>query len=157
MKKLPVFALSVAIPTLLAGATALAHHSFTEFDRETELVTTGTVVRWEFNNPHSWLRVNIPNADGTQTLWSFEGSGPTSLIQRGITGATFEPGDTVMLMYCKMRDGRNGGHMGWAKLEDGRFVNPSDGGCNGNDENIAKWQTWLAQGFTSNKEAEAAN
>ena len=156
MKNLPVIAMGVAMSTLLVGA-ALAHHSFTEFDRETELVTTGTVVRWEFNNPHSWLRVNIPNADGTQTLWSFEGSGPTSLIQRGITGATFEPGDTVMLMYCKMRDGRNGGHMGWAKLEDGRFVNPSDGGCNGNDENIAKWQTWLEQGFTSNKEAEAAN
>ena len=65
--------------------------------------------------------------------WSFEGSGPTSLIQRGITGATFEPGDTVTLMYCKMRDGRNGGHMGWAKLADGSFVNPSDGGCNGNE------------------------
>jgi len=157
MKKLPVIAMGVAMSTLLASAAVFAHHSFTEFDRETELITTGTVVRWEFNNPHSWLRVNIPNADGTQTLWSFEGSGPTSLIQRGITGATFEPGDTVMLMYCKMRDGRNGGHMGWAKLADGSFVNPSDGGCNGNAENIAKWRTWLEQGFTSNKEAEAAN
>jgi hypothetical protein len=73
-----------------AAATAVAHHSFTEFDRETEIVTTGTVVRWEFNNPHSWLRVNIANDDGTATLWSFEGSGPTSLIQRGITGATFQ-------------------------------------------------------------------
>ncbi len=157
MKKQIAVVSTVAATMLLAGAAALAHHSFTEFDRETEIVTTGTVVRWEFNNPHSWLRVNVPNADGTQTLWSFEGSGPTSLIQRGITGATFEPGDTVMLMYCKMRDGRNGGHMGWAKLEDGRFVNPSDGGCNGNDANIAKWQGWLEQGFTSNKEAEAAN
>ena len=157
MKKQILLVSGVTASMLLAAAGALAHHSFTEFDRETEIVTTGTVVRWEFNNPHSWLRMNVPNADGTETLWSFEGSGPTSLIQRGITGATFEPGDTVMLMYCKMRDGRNGGHMGWAKLEDGRFVNPSDGGCNGNAENIAKWQTWLEQGFTSNKEAEAAN
>ena len=122
MKKLTLVFSGCAALTLLAGAAALAHHSFTEFDRDTEIVTTGTVVRWEFNNPHSWLRMNIPNADGTQTLWSFEGSGPTSLIQRGITGATFEPGDTVTLMYCKMRDGRNGGHMGWAKLADGSFV-----------------------------------
>jgi hypothetical protein len=139
-----------------AAATAVAHHSFTEFDRETEIVTTGTVVRWEFNNPHSWLRVNIANDDGTATLWSFEGSGPTSLIQRGITGATFEPGDTVTLMYCRMRDGRPGGHMGWARLADGAFVNPSDGGCNGNDANIERWKAWLEQGITSNRQVEAA-
>jgi hypothetical protein len=156
MKKLSIVLSGVAASTLFAGAAALAHHSFTEFDRETEIVTTGTVVRWEFNNPHSWLRMNVPNADGSVTLWSFEGSGPTSLIQRGITGATFEPGDTVTLMYCKMRDGRNGGHMGWARLEDGRFVNPSDGGCNGNEANIDKCMTWLELGFTSNKDAEAA-
>jgi hypothetical protein len=156
MKKLPVAALAAVASALLAGTGALAHHSFTEFDRESEAVTTGTVVRWEFNNPHSWLRMHIPNPDGTETLWSFEGSGPTSLIQRGITGATFEPGDTVTLMYCKMRDGRNGGHMGWAKLADGSFVNPSDGGCNGSAEHVEEWKRWLEQGFTTNKEAEAA-
>ena len=142
--------------SLLTFTASHAHHSFTQFDQETELVTTGTVVRWEFNNPHSWLRVNIAADDGTETLWSFEGSGPTSLIQRGIVGSTFEPGKTITLMYCPMRDGRNGGHMGWALLADGSFVNPSDGGCNGNDANIERWKGWLEQGFTSNKEAEAA-
>jgi hypothetical protein len=142
--------------SLLAAAGAAAHHSFTEFDRDTEIVTTGTVVRWEFNNPHSWLRVNIANEDGTNTLWSFEGSGPTSLIQRGIVGSTFEPGDTITLMYCPMKDGRNGGHMGWALLGDGRFVNPSDGGCNGNDDNIERWKGWLERGIRSSKDAAAA-
>jgi len=146
----------VIVGSLLMAATAAAHHSFTQFDQETELVTTGTVVRWEFNNPHSWLRVNIPDADGNSKLWSFEGSGPTSLIGRGITGASFEPGDTITLMYCPMVDGRNGGHMGWARLRDGSVVNPSDGGCNGNDANIEKWKSWLEQGFKSNKEAMAA-
>jgi hypothetical protein len=61
-----------AASALLTGVGAVAHHSFTEFDRETEIVATGTVVRWEFNNPHSWLRMNVANADGSQTLWSFE-------------------------------------------------------------------------------------
>jgi hypothetical protein len=149
-------ALIVAVP-MFAAVSVSAHHSFTEFDRTTELVTTGTVVRWEFNNPHSWLRVNIPDADGNDVLWSFEGSGPTSLIQRGIIGSTFEPGDTITLMYCPMRDGRNGGHMGWALLGDGSIVNPSDGGCNGNDENIEKWRGWLEQGIMSNKDDRVAD
>ena len=146
----------ISVAATSAAAAAMAHHSFTEFDRETERITTGTVVRWEFNNPHSWLRVNIPNEDGTDTLWSFEGSGPTSLIGRGIIGSTFEPGDTITLMFCPMRDGRNGGHMGFAILDDGSFINPSDGGCNGNDANIERWKGWLEKGYTSNKEAMAA-
>ena len=148
--------LAVVAGGMLIAFAAAAHHSFTQFDQETELVTTGTVVRWEFNNPHSWLRVNIPDEAGSNTLWSFEGSGPTSLIQRGIFGSTFEPGDTITLMYCPMRDGRNGGHMGWAVLGDGSFVNPSDGGCNGNDANIERWKGWLEKGYLSNKEALAA-
>ena len=142
---------------LLSMSAVFAHHSFTQFDRSTEMIKTGTVVRWAFNNPHSWLYMNIENEDGTETLWSFEGSAPPSLIPRGITGSTFEPGDTVMFMYCPMVDGRPGGHLGWAKLGDGRFVNPSDGGCNGNDANIEKWKGWLEQGYMSNKEAESAN
>jgi len=140
---------------LLTVSAVEAHHSFTQFDRSTEMVKTGTVVRWAFNNPHSWLYMNIEGDDGTETLWSFEASGPVSLISRGITGGTFEPGDTVKFMYCPMRDGRAGGHLGWAELADGSFVNPSDGGCNGNDENIARWKGWLEQGFMSNKEAGA--
>jgi Family of unknown function (DUF6152) len=147
----------VALAAGLLTVTGVnAHHSFTQFDRETQMVKTGTVVRWQFNNPHSWLYLNVADDDGTETLWSFEGSGPVSLIGRGITGATFEPGDTVTFMYCPLRDGRPGGHMGWAKLTDGTFVNPSDGGCSGDEQTIERWKGWLDRGFVSNKEAEAA-
>ena len=65
---------------LLFMTAAEAHHSFAMFDRDQEIVKTGTVVRWAFNNPHSWLYLNVKNADGTETLWSFEGSAPTGLI-----------------------------------------------------------------------------
>jgi hypothetical protein len=149
-KLLPA-ALAAAV---LSGTAAEAHHSFSMFDRDTEVVKTGTVVRWAFNNPHSWLYVNVPNDDGTETLWSLEGSSPTSLIARGVTGSTFEPGDTVQFMLCPLKDGRPGGAIGWAKLEDGSFVNPADGGCNGNEANQQRWQAWLQDGYTSNKEAE---
>ncbi|MDT8398230.1 MAG: DUF6152 family protein [Pseudomonadales bacterium] len=139
----------------LLGVTAVhAHHSFTQFDRDTELVKTGKVVRWAFNNPHSWLYLNIGNEDGSETLWSFEGSSPTSLVVRGITGATFEPGDTVTFMYCPLRDGRPGGAIGWVRLDDGSYVSPSDGGCNGNAQNIERWKGWLEQGFTSSRDAD---
>lgn len=145
---LPVMVIAVAATTAVS-----AHHSFAMFDRSIERVATGTVVRWAFNSPHSWLYLNIKNKDGSETLWSFEGSAPPALLQRGITGSTFEPGDTVTILYCPMVDGRPGGGLGWARLKDGRFINPSDGGCTGTDEAIERWKGWLAKGYTSNTEA----
>lgn len=151
--KLLSAALAAAVLTVTA---AQAHHSFSMFDRETEIVKSGTVVRWAFNNPHSWLYVNVKEEDGSETLWSMEGSSPTSLIARGVTGSTFEPGDTVQFMLCPLKDGRPGGAIGWAKLEDGSFVNPADGGCNGNEANQQRWQAWLEEGYTSSTDAAKA-
>jgi hypothetical protein len=144
------------VGALLTVSVAEAHHSFAMFDRDTQMVKTGTVQRWAFNNPHSWLYLNIKNPDGTETLWSFEGSAPTGLIQRGITGDTFKPGATVTFMYCPLKDGRPGGAIGWAKLDDGKYLNPADGGCDGGADNQKKWEGWLEKGITSSKDAAKA-
>ena len=142
------------IASLLTASAVTAHHSFAMFDRSVEKVANGTVVQWAFNAPHSWLRLNIRNADGSDTLWSFEGSAPPSLLTRGITGSTFEPGDKVTISYCPLKDGRPGGGLGWARLANGTFVNPSDGGCDGSTKAIEKWKGWLAAGYTSSTEAQ---
>jgi Family of unknown function (DUF6152) len=142
------------VASLLDASAAMAHHSFAMFDRSIEKVTTGTVARWQFNAPHSWLYLNVKNADGTQTLWSFEGSAPQSLLTRGISGSTFEPGATVTVSFCPMKDGRPAGGIGWARLANGTFVNPSDGGCDGSEKAIAKWKPWLAAGYTSSADAQ---
>jgi hypothetical protein len=148
---LSVFAMAAVLTT-----SAGAHHSFAMFDRSIEKVVTGTVVRWAFNAPHSWLYLNIKNADGSETLWSFEGSAPPSLLQRGITGSTFEPGRTVTISYCPLKDGRPGGGLGWARLANGTFVNPADGGCDGSEKAIERWKGWIAAGYTSSTEAQKA-
>jgi hypothetical protein len=142
------------VASLLTASAAMAHHSFAMFDRSIEKVATGTVARWQFNAPHSWLYLNVKNADGSETLWSFEGSAPPSLLTRGINGSTFEPGATVTVSYCPMKDGRPGGGLGWVRLANGTFVNPSDGGCDGSANAIEKWKGWLAKGFTSSAEAQ---
>ena len=74
---------------------------------------------------------------------------------RGISGSTFEPGHTVTISYCPLKDGRPGGGLGWARLANGTFVNPADGGCDGSVKAIEKWKGWLAAGYTSSTEAAA--
>jgi hypothetical protein len=144
------------VASLLTASVAMAHHSFAMFDRSVEKVATGTVARWQLKAPHSLLYLNLKSADGTETLWSFEGSAPPSLLTRGITGSTFEPGATVTVSYCPMKDGRPGGGLGWARLANGTFVNPSDGGCDGSPAAIEKWKGWLAKGITSSADAGKA-
>jgi hypothetical protein len=156
MKKIFGLLPAILIAWLLTSLAASAHHSFAMFDRSVEKVVTGTVVRWAFNNPHSWLYLNVKNNDGSETLWGFEGSSPTGLLQRGITGSTFEPGQTVMVLYCPLKDGRPGGGLGWARLANGTFINPADGGCTGSPDAVERWKVWLAKGYTSNIEAQNA-
>jgi hypothetical protein len=56
---------------------------------------------------------------------SFEGSSPTQLLQRGIDGYTFEPGSTITVQFCPLKDGRPGGGIGWVKFPNGTFLSPA--------------------------------
>src|SRR4029079_18887628 len=102
MKKSLSLLTAVLIILLLTALVASAHHSFAMFDKTIEKVATGTVVRWAFNNPHSWLYINVKNKDGSETLWGFEASSPTQLLQRGINGFTFDPGSMITVQYCPL-------------------------------------------------------
>ena len=154
MRELSNASLTLAFAAMILATTAHGHHSFAQFDRDTQNVIAGEVVRWAFNNPHAWLYINVENDDGSTTLWSFEGSGPINLLRRKINGGTFKPGDRITLTHCPLRDGRPGGHMGWVLLADGSFLDVSDGGCAGDEDTIEKWKGWLAQGVTSSADVE---
>lgn len=149
-----LFAIAVSAAAYLR---AEAHHSFSQFDGDTQRVISGVVARWDFNNPHVWLHIDVANDDGSSELWSFEGQGTMRLLPKNINGTTMIPGDPVTLLYCPLRDGRNGGALAWIRLEkNGRFINPSDGGCRTQDDEVELWKGWLEEGFTSNLEVEAA-
>ena len=153
MKLIPKTAITLGV--ILSCVSALAHHSFSMFDPETQLVVEGTVSRWAFNNPHSWLYINTIDENGEEVLWSFEAAAPPQLIGRGITGRTFEPGNKVTVMFSPLVDGRPGGAICWVKQSNGEYIKPNDGGCRAGDDSIPKWETWLEQGITSSKEAMA--
>jgi len=140
----------------LASAGVLAHHSFSMFDRHTEMVLIGKVDRWAFNNPHAWLYIDVMDENGEEVEWGFEGGAPPQLVRQGINGRTFKPGDEVTIMFSPLADGRPGGAMCWVKLPDGSYVKPADGGCGSRDpESVTRWEKWLEMGITSSKDAAA--
>lgn len=146
------FLLRAALVLVAATTSVGAHHSFSMFDNTKEEVLAGDVVRWAFNAPHTILYLK----DAKGTTWGFEGAAPPALVGRTprMDGFTFKPGDRVTMIHCPLGDGRPGGAIGLVITKDGTWYNPADGGCRTNEEN---WKKWLAAGFTSKAQAEAAS
>ena len=85
MKKTLTTAL-VGLVALASAVSAVAHHSFAAiFDPSQELVVDGTLTKVDWINPHSYCYVTVKNADGTTTVWAFEGFPPSMLKGLGLS------------------------------------------------------------------------
>ena len=91
--------------TMLSGSAAYAHHSFqATYDTEKKIEIKGTLVSFDFRNPHSFVHVMAPDSDGQMQRWGVEWSTATVLSRQGITRATFKPGDIVIITGAPGRD-----------------------------------------------------
>lgn len=113
---LSAFALAANVPLVLA------HHSSAMFDRSQTLVLEGTVIEYQFTNPHTWIEVLVENEDGSTTQWSVEASGRRPMVNMGLPPSRLQPGDAVTVRAHPLRDGRNGGLFIDIKLPDGEVI-----------------------------------
>lgn len=105
-------------------AAAQAHHSFTAvFDGTKPVTLNGTVVKFEFINPHGWVTLEVPGAQGTpSTNWRIEVANPNALIRLGWRRDSLKPGDKVTIDAFRAHDGSNTAFGKEFKLADGRTV-----------------------------------
>lgn len=110
---------------------AEAHHSFSVFDTQTNKELQGEVVEFQWTNPHTFLWINVKNADGSSTRWGLEGMSPNFLGRRGWTKKTFEPGDEIKVVIWPLKSGEPGGTLQRATFPDGTEVVNFGGGGGG--------------------------
>jgi hypothetical protein len=96
---------------LLASAVspASAHHSAAVFDMTKQITLSGTVEKWLWANPHSWLYIRVAKPDGTQEVWGLEAGSTGMLARGGWNAADMKPGDKIV---CNANPNRNGNHIG---------------------------------------------
>lgn len=112
---------TAAILSFLAMATsAVAHHSYAMFDRTRKLTIQGTVVEWQWTNPHTFLEFMAPGPDKKPLKYVMEGASPSFLTPIGFSRKMMAPGDKVTVIYYPHRTRPELGQLSGVKLSDGK-------------------------------------
>ena len=91
-------AIVIGLGLLLGAAPVSAHHAFSaEFDVSRPITLTGTLVKWEMINPHSWFHLDVKNPDGKVVRWMIEGGSPNQLMRLGVTKKTLVVGTEITI------------------------------------------------------------
>ncbi len=120
MKNLTWTGVLAAAVVLAAASPALPHHSHAMYDLGKDVTVTGTVTQYTFRNPHVFLYIDIKSSTGEVVNYSVEMSNIPNMIHRGITQATFKPGDKVTVNLHPLQDGRPGGSYVTVVAADGK-------------------------------------
>lgn len=91
------FSLSLAL-------SAFAHHSQSEFDPQQPVSLEGTVSKVEWKSPHARLYLDVTDANGETVNWNFELPSPNTLMRRGWTRRSLQPGDKVTVDGIRARN-----------------------------------------------------
>lgn len=91
--------------------SVLAHHSFAMFDSTREVTIEGTVIEFQWTNPHSWLQVEVTKEDGNKEEWAVEMLSPSVLGRMGWKRNSLTAGDKVRVVLQPLKSGGFGGNM----------------------------------------------
>jgi hypothetical protein len=115
---------------LLSARPALAHHSFAVFDHTRTLTVKGAVTKFQWTNPHGFLELDVPEADGTVKHFTIELTSINMLSRVGWRSNMIKAGDQVKVTVAPLLSGQPGGLGLDVTLPDGRKLEAPVPGAN---------------------------
>ena len=97
------------ISGLAVAFPAFAHHGNATYENR-QVTIKGTVTKWLWTNPHSFLFLDVTDESGKVAHWVCENQAPSTLVNFGYTAKTFKPGDQVTVVMSGVA--KNGAPVG---------------------------------------------
>ena len=110
------------ISLLTLSGVASAHHSTAPYDLVHGTILEATVTRFDWENPHSHLYVDIQGEDRAVEHWSVELDGVGALRRLGWSKDTLKPGDHVVITGGRAKNGSFDLRAVRIQLPDGRTL-----------------------------------
>ena len=101
-----LFAASLVVP-------AIAHHSHNAYEVTVWSTLEGTVNQVLLINPHSWIYLDVTDEQGETTTWALEAANFSAFFAKGVKQEDVQPGDLIRVKIHLLRDGTNGGLLGF--------------------------------------------
>ena len=106
--KLKTISLTLAC-FLTLSISLFAHHGNASYENK-EVTVKGTVTKWLWTNPHTFLLVDVTDDNGKVVHWVCENQAPSTLVNFGYNAKTFNPGDEVTVVLAAVA--KNGAPIG---------------------------------------------
>jgi len=114
--------LCAAVGVLFFAGPMFAHHGAAAYDTSQMTSLKGTVVDFEFINPHCQLFINVADESGNVVKWDGEFTNPGTLHRRGWTKEMFKPGDQITMIGNRAKNGATVLRVMKLEMADGRVI-----------------------------------
>jgi hypothetical protein len=128
-RKLTVI-LGAAVVLLLVAGPMFAHHGAAAYDTSQNTTLKGTVVEFDFINPHCQLFINVADESGALVKWDGEFTNTGTLHRRGWTKDMFKPGDQITMIGNRAKNGANVIRVMKLQMADGKEITALGGDDN---------------------------
>ncbi|HSZ18357.1 MAG TPA: DUF6152 family protein [Candidatus Acidoferrum sp.] len=111
-----------AVAVILFAGPMFAHHGAAAYDTSENTSLKGTVVEFDFINPHCQLFLNVTDDSGKVVKWDGEFTNPGTLHRRGWTKDMFKPGDQITMIGNRAKNGANVLRVLKLEMADGKVI-----------------------------------
>jgi len=104
-KSLSFLALAAALA--FTQVPAQAHHGQAGYNTTAPVTVSGTVVDFQFVNPHCIVSLEAKDEQGELQKWQGELTSPNHLIRAGWDATSLKPGDKITITGFRAKSGAN--------------------------------------------------